>query len=219
MACGGIVNGGDGTTDASGPGEGASTDGSLADAGAAQDATLDHVARDAGAIGTDAGPTHDSGCNGLGFITIEGDGPPRTLRSNSMPPVFYSKIPPTPWAQEYDGQGLVIGGSEDPDGGATLRFDIEIRESRDGRLTVFGPDPGYSYAYYTRPDGTLFSPTSATAASITLTEAFPPGGVVAGSYTVSVVDSEHADAATLSLSGTFSTCRLHDFSGPTPAPR
>jgi hypothetical protein len=220
MACGGIVNGGDGTTDASGSGKDASTDGSLADAGAAQDATFDHVGRDAGAIDSDAGvsPMHGSGCPDAGVITIEGDGLPQTLRSNSTPPVFYFKIPPTPWAQVYDGQGLAIGGSENPDGGAILRFDIEIAESPDGGLTVLGPDSVYSYAYYTRQDGTLFSPTSATAASITLTEVDLPGGVVAGSYTVTVVDSEQADAASLSLSGTFLTCRLRDFSGPTPTP-
>jgi hypothetical protein len=217
-ACGGIVNVGDGTTDAAGSGTDASTDGSFADAGAAPDA-LDHVGRDAVAI-SDARvpPMHDSGCRDEGFITIEGDGLPLTLRSNSTPPVFYFKIPRTPWAQVYDGQGLAIGGSENPDGGAILRFDIEITEGPDGGLTALGGDSVYRYAYYTRQDGTLFSPTSSTAASITLTEVDPPGGVVAGSYTVTVASSEQADAATLSLSGTFLTCRLHDFSGPTPPP-
>jgi hypothetical protein len=220
MACGGIVNGGDGTTDASASGKDASTGGALAEAGAAQDATPDHVGRDADAIDADAGgpPMHGAGCPDAGFITIEGDGLSQTLRSNSTPPVFYFKIPPTPWAQVYDTQGLAIGGSESPDGGAILRFDIEITESADGGLTVLGPDSVYRYAYYTRRDGTLFSPTSATAATITLTEAGPHDGVVAGSYTVTVVDSEQADAASLSLSGTFLTCRLRDFSGPTPAP-
>lgn len=220
MACGGLMNGGDGTTDASGSGNDASTDESLADAGVAQDATLDHVGRDAGASDSDTGvsPMHGSACPGAGFITIEGDGLPQTLRSNSMPPVFYSRVPLTPWSQAYYRQGFAIGGSENLDGGASLRFDIEIAESPGGGLTVLGTDSGYSYAYYTRQDGTLFSPTSATAASITLTEADPPGGVVAGSYTVTVVDSERADASSLSLSGTFSTCRLRDFSGPTPRP-
>jgi hypothetical protein len=218
MACGGIVNGGDGTTDASGSGKDASI-GSLADAGATQDATVDHVGRDAVAI-SDARvpPTHDSGCPSEGFITIEGDGLPETLRSNSTPPVSYFKIPRTPWSQEYDGQGLAIGGSDNPDGGAILRFDIEIAEGPDGGLTVLGPDSSYRYAYYTRQDGTLFSPTSSTAASITLTEVEPAGGVIAGSYAVTVANSEQSDAATLSLSGTFLACRLHDFSGPTPPP-
>jgi hypothetical protein len=160
----------------------------------------------------------DSGCPDEGFITIAGDGLPETLRSNSTPPVSYFKIPSTPWAQVYDGQGLAIGGSENPDGGAILRFDIEIAEGPDGGLTVLGPDFVYRYAYYTRQDGTLFSPTSSTAASITLTEVDPPGGVIAGSYAVTVANSEQADAASLSLSGTFSTCRLRDFSGPTPPP-
>jgi hypothetical protein len=220
MACGGIVNGGDGTTDASALGEDASPDGALADAGAAHDVTLDPIGRDAGAIDSDAGlPTiQGSACKDAGFITIEGDGLPQTLRSNSLPPVFDFKFPLTPWAQEYDGQGLVIGGSENPDGGASLRFDIEITESPEGGLTVRGLDSAYRYAYYTRQDGTLFSPTSATAASITLTEADPPGGAVAGRYTLTVVNSDEAGAGSLSLSGTFLTCRLRDFSGSTPAP-
>jgi len=180
-----------------------------------------------GAIGSEAGSGSDGAigseadvatvCPDAGsFITIDGDGPTQTLRSNSSPAVFLDGIPSAPWAQEYDGQGLAIGGSEPPDGGASLRFDIEITETPDAGLTVVGPGSAYRYAYYTRKDGTLFSPTSSLAASMTLTEADPPGGVVAGSYTVTVVSSAQPDAGSLSLSGTFSTCRLPDFSGPTP---
>jgi hypothetical protein len=116
----------------------------------------------------------------------------------------------------YLRQGLSIGGSESPDGGASLLFDIEIIEDPDGGLTVLGAGSSYSNASYTRPDGTVFSPSSALNASVTLTEAEPPGGFVAGSYTATVVDSTQPDAASLSLSGTFLTCRLHDVGGPTP---
>jgi predicted alpha/beta-hydrolase family hydrolase len=169
----------------------------------------------AGAIDPDAGIA--AVCPDAGsFIAIDGDGPTQILRTNSSPAVFYRGVPNAPWAQAYYAQGLSISGSAELDGGASLRFDIEIRESPDAGLTVFGPGSGYSYAYYTGRDGTLFSPTSALAATMTLTQADPPGGVVAGSYTVTVVDSTQPGAARLSLSGTFSTCRLPDFTGPTP---
>ena len=187
--------------------------------GAAQDASVDHV--DAG-IGwdalSDAGtPPRYVACPDAGFITIDGDGPTQTVRSNVLPPVEYATIPAFPWSQAYYGQGLAMGGSESPDGGASLIFDIEIQEDADGGLTVLGPGPKYSYAYYTRHDGTSFSPTSGASASVTLTQADPPGGIVVGSYTAIVVDSTQPDAAPISLSGTFSTCRLWDWSGPTPA--
>lgn len=187
---------------------------------AVQDATVDsHDAgmEDAGmeaAIESGADAPSLPVCPDAGyFITVDGDGVAQTLSSNSSPAVFYQGIPNAPWAQAYYAQGLAIGGSQDPDGGASLRFDIEITENADGGLTIFGPGSVYSYAYYTRQDGTLFSPTSAVAASMTLTQADPPGGLVAGSYAVTVADS---DASSLLLSGTFLTCRLPDFFGPTP---
>jgi hypothetical protein len=185
--------------------------------GAAQDASLD--SGDAGIDSVDAdadvplAPCPDAG----GVITINGDGVAQALRYNSFPSVFHDGDPSVPWAVAYYGQGLAIGGSGNPDGGANLKFDIEITEDPDGGLTILGPGSSYRYAYYTRQDGTVFSPTSPLAASVTLTEAGPPGGVVAGSYTVTVVDSAQPDAGILSLSGTFSTCRLRDSGGPTPA--
>jgi hypothetical protein len=167
-----------------------------------------------GAVDADADATVVCGDAGS-FITIDGDGPTQTLRSNGSPSNLEG-IPRSPWAQAYYGQGLSIAGSEDPDGGASVRFDVEIAENPDAGLTVLGAGSGYRYAYYIRHDGTLFSPTSALAASITLTEADPPGGIVAGSYTVTVVDAAQPDAGSLSLSGTFLTCRLPDYSGPLP---
>jgi hypothetical protein len=202
--CGNAAQTGDGT--------------SLVD-GAAQDAKLDtgHVGMDAAPDADDGGPpTPVMMCADAGFITISGDGPLQTLRSNSFPNVFHAGDPQYPWAVAYYHQGLSLGGSATPDGGASLLFDVEIVEDQDGGLTIFGPGSAYSYATYTRQDGTLFSPTSGLAASVTLTEADPPGGIVAGSYTATVVDSTQPDASTLSLSGTFSACRLHDTGGPTP---
>jgi hypothetical protein len=149
------------------------------------------------------------------FITITGDGVAQTLGSNSMPGTATVGIPSVPWAQASYYQGLTMGASTDPDGGASLWFDVEIHEDQNGGLTI--NTPTYSYAYYTRQDGTSFSPGPGLSASMTLTEVGPPGGVIAGSYTVAVVDKTQPDAGDLALSGTFLVCRLCDFIGPTPA--
>jgi hypothetical protein len=213
--CGSAPAAGVGTSqvDGASPADGASPEASLAGGEAGIDPGID------GAPGPDAGapPTQCWVCpDGGYFITIDGDGVTQTLRSNSANAVFDFGKPGAPWSQAYYEQGLSIGGSTDPDGGASLEFDIEIKEDPDGGLTIFGPGAAYSYAYYTRQDGTSFSPAPGLSASMTLTEVGPPGGVVAGSYTVTVVDKTQGDAGSLSLSGTFSTCRLCDYIGPTP---
>lgn len=186
--------------------------------GGGRDATEADGGIDGDAIDADAGAaTAHCACPDAGyFITVLGDGPAQTLRSNGGPAIHYPDVPDAPWAQAYYAQGLAMSGSEDPDGGASLQLDIEITEDADGGLALVGPGSAYAYAYYTRQDGTSFSPTSGLSASMTLTEADPPGGLVAGSYTATVVDSKQADGGSLSLSGTFVTCRLCDWSGPTP---
>jgi hypothetical protein len=185
---------------------------------------LDGAAQDANVDSGDAAPDSDADVlpgpclvvpDAGYFITIKGDGAEQTLRSNSSPYVFHDVAPSVPWAVVYFEQGLAIGGSESPDGGASMQFDIEIKEDADGGVTLFGPNSGYSDAKYTRHDGTLFS-SSALAAAVTLTEADPPGGILAGCYTVTVVDSTQPDASSLSLSGTFVTRRLPDSGGPIP---
>jgi len=88
--------------------------------GAAQDAPAHDV--DAGVDGAldSEGPPAQCVCPDAGcFITIDGDGPTQTLRSNGIPPVSYVVLPNAPWSQVYYGQGLAMGGSENPDGGAS----------------------------------------------------------------------------------------------------
>jgi hypothetical protein len=170
----------------------------------APDAAVDHEsAFDAGAsdastsFGDCACP--DSGC----FITVEGDGLPQTLRSNHESPVMYVTFPTVPFAQAYYHQGLVIGGSEAIEGGTSVRFDVEIHEDANETLSDFGDGAAYHYAYYTHQDAAALY-----AAAVTLSDAGAPD-LVAGSY---VLTSD----ASPSLSGAFVTCRLHDYSGPTP---
>jgi hypothetical protein len=141
------------------------------------------------------------------YITINGDGVPQTLSSNwgfadvSVPAAFYEP----PCARLF-----VIAGSENPDGGTLLYFQISSNTS---------PPPAPLSAatvVYARPDGAYFHSAPDFGQPI-YTEVGAPGGLVAGSYAVTVATSTQPDAATLSLSGTFCTLRLPD-GPPQPCP-
>jgi hypothetical protein len=133
------------------------------------------------------------------FITIDGDGVTQTLSSGSYG---------GPVATLIDCCGtvaLAINGSKTPDGGGSVSLEQACSIEPDGGLTFHsGPD----YVVYVRSDGTTFF-TSGLDASLTTayTAMGPPGTVVSGSYAVTVATP---DAATLSLSGTFFTCRMPD---------
>jgi hypothetical protein len=181
--------------------------GSSLDVTGPNDAAFDHESDVIDSGASDASMFGECSCPEAGcFITVEGDGLPRTLLANHESPVAYvaGAFPTVPFAQAYDHQGLVIGGSESVDGGASVRFDVEIDESTNGALSDFGDGSAYHYAYY---DGTVLY-----AASVTLGDAGAPD-LVAGSYALTIVD---AGTSPSSLSGSFVTCRLHDFVGPTP---
>jgi hypothetical protein len=169
--------------------------------GGAQDATVDaHAQPDAQPDGSGVGP---GACSDAGYyITINGDGVARTLSSNwgvpdaSVPAAYY-KPPCDPL--------FVIAGSENPDGGTVLYFQIQIDDNESPPPAPQGP----ATLVYARPDGTYFLSAPDFGQPI-YTALDTPGGVVAGSYAVTVATSTQPDAATLSLSGTFCTLRLPD---------
>ena len=157
--------------------------------------------KDASPTGDDAQPQSDAGY----YITIEGDDVTRTLQSNrgvpddaSVPASFY-----VPGCQRL----FVIAGSENPDGGAILYFQITSDDD---------PPPAPTQPatlVYERGDGTYFA-SQATFGQPIFSELDGPGGVVAGSYDLTVTSAE---AGSLSLSGTFYTLRLPD-EQPSPCP-
>lgn len=164
-----------------------------------QDASVDSTgpnAHDAQSDASRVGPCGDAGY----YITIDGDGIPQTLSSNwgsdvGVPAAYYQ--PPCDPL-------FVIAGSANPDGGTLLYFQIGSNESPGPGSAPQGPVT----MVYARPDGTYFYSAPGFAQPI-YTELGAPGGFVAGSYAVSVVNSAQPDAA-LSLSGTFCTLRVAD---------
>jgi hypothetical protein len=182
--------------------------------GGAHDATVDHVSSHPDAEtyvdaytqpdGASVVPVVCPGDAGY-YITINGDGVMQTLSSDHAADVS------VPWAhyQPPCGGLFVIEGSKSPDGGTLFYFYYNTNES---------PPPvpaGFAHGAYTRGDGTYFFTMSMF--QPTYTELGAPGGVVAGTYAVTVATSVDVDAATLSLSGTFCTLRLPD-GKPMPCP-
>lgn len=160
-----------------------------------------HLASDAGGVSVVC-PDADGGY----YITINGDGPMQTLSSSGASDVS------VPWAlyEPPCGGIFVIEGSESPDGGSLLYFQYD--EATQSPPPTLGP----AIATYSRGDGTYFFSVPDLGQPI-YTELGAPGGVVAGSYAVTVATSTQPDAATLSLSGTFCTLRLAD-GQPRPCP-
>ena len=171
---------------------------------ASADATNDAPSRlDAQSDATSAAACGDAGY----FITVNGDGVARTfsydselLPDASVPAAYY-----LPTCSRL----FVIAGSEKPDGGALLYFQID---------SSFSPGPslpdGTATLVYIRADGTWFA-SKPSNGQPTFTKLDAPGGVVAGTYALTVSD---VDASTqLSLSGAFCTSRLPD-DGITPCP-
>ncbi len=184
--------------------------------GAAQDASVDDVddacsdpfsCVDAQPDGTGI---ETVACPDAGYyITIEGDGVTQKLSSG-----FYG----VPMATLIDCCGytaLSIDGSKNPDGGASVHLQQPCSKDPDGGLTF---DSGPDYAAYFRADGTTFSSNGDASPTTVYTKLGPPGSVVAGSYAVTVAASTQPDAATLSLSGTFFTCRIADSICECPPP-
>jgi len=184
----------------------ASADGAPADAHSESDAHDANVGSDAQL--DDAGvvsvvcPDPDGGY----YITVNGDGPTQILSSSGASDVS------VPWAfyQPPCGGIFVIAGSASPDGGSVFYFQYD--EATQSPPPTLGP----TIATHSRGDGTYFS-SAPDFGQPTYSELGAPGGVVAGSYAVTVATSTQPGAATLSLSGTFCTLRLAD-GQPRPCP-
>jgi len=134
------------------------------------------------------------------YFTINGDGDAATLSASSdgVPTAFY-----------FDCCGyraISIVASANLDGGTSIYVERASMENADGGFTFF---PGPNYAAYYRADGTTFGGWDASLTTA-FTQLDPPGGFVAGSYAVTVASSAQPDASTLSLFGTFLTCRTGD---------
>ena len=144
------------------------------------------------------------------YITINGDGDAQTFSSG------FDGVPVAYLVDCCGTVALAIDGSKNPEGGASVSLEQACSLDPDGGLTFHsGPD----HVVYVRSDGTTFF-TSGNDASLTTayTAMGPPGSVVAGSYAVTVATSTQLDAATLSLSGTFFTCRTADAICACPPP-
>jgi hypothetical protein len=176
------------------------------DAPTSSDASVDAMSDAA----SDANPSSDvsvaSACGDAGYsITVAGDGVTHTLRGNWSDPDAGA---PTAYYLPACSRLFVIAGSDMPDGGTRFYFQIDSDDS---------PGPaapqGSAVAIYVRADGTYFS-SSPSYTQPTYTEVGAPGGVVSGSYAMTL--SPDSDAASpLSLSGTF--CALRQPDGPPTA--
>lgn len=185
----------------------------------AQDAATDDVVDDACGTepfacvdaSTDAPTTIGLTCADAGyFITVDGDGDAAATLSAG-----FIGIPVSYFVDCCGYTAMAVTGSAYRDGGTSIMLERSSARAPDGGITLTA---GTSFAGYYRADGTTFGFVGDASLTTTFTKLDPPGGLVAGSYAVTVADSKQPDAAMLSLSGTFLTCRLDDAICACPPP-
>lgn len=170
-------------------------DGSMPDANDAMNAA------DADDV-VDAGPEAWAGCyrepysmvvcpDADFFITVVGDGPTQVLRSNDWGVYRVPIAAYQPPGGELAPSHMVLG-KDAPDGGVGIAISHDSNTCYDRN--------GARYCAQVVSDSNF--------AEVKYTRADEPGGVVAGTYTVLVKNSN--DAGTLSLSGEFFACRICD---------
>jgi hypothetical protein len=154
------------------------------------------------------------------YFTVNGDGPEQILHSNVWTsPGWRDNLGPSPGDAGYhvpfariyhwpeNPPARDVSGSDSPDagahvekddgGGAVLRWAGTYVEIVEHQVLYAKDDTQYSSVY------------ADAQADVVYTQADPPGGVVAGTYSVSVASPY--DAGVLSIWGKFYTCRICDY--------
>jgi hypothetical protein len=156
-------------------------------------------------VAVDAKPDWWTGCpdnpvvcpKGDYFITIKGDGPEQILRSNTAKYTLY-RAPVAQYSPGGEGSGpaRIVSASATPDVGT---------------LIVISPESNSCYYRDQNVDSTGYCSAVADArADVVFTQYDPPGGFVAGSYSVSVGGFSEGTPTgqVLTLSGKFFACHI-----------